>query len=320
MCKIIFSSYNDQKLLKKYFRDFGWRIFAFRDFVNNIKKYNINRIHAGFANTSASAALILSELTETPFTFEAHANDIYVNFPHAEEKLQKAKKIITISDYNKKYLVSDYGCEPEKVIIKRVPFNRDHCDLISGTKREENSIVSVGRLDPIKGLPYAIEAFSRVSKSYPDLMYYIVGDGVLKESLTAQVEKLNLAKKIIFHGSMENAKALEIIARSTIFLLPSVIGPDGDRDGIPTALIEAMYLGTPVIGSRLSGIPELIDNDVNGYLVEPGSIGDISEKLKLLIENPKLRETFGYKGRQKVESEFDIDVNNDKLIAAWRDK
>jgi colanic acid/amylovoran biosynthesis glycosyltransferase len=317
LTSLLLRFYNDTRPMKTYFPEFGWRLFAVNRFSRILHSRRIDIIHAGFANTTASAALILSEMNGIPFTFEAHANDIFVRFPHPEEKLSKAKKIITISNYNKKYLIDRYQCDATKIIVKRVPFNRDYCDEILGTERESNTIVSVGRLDPIKGLSFGIDAVSRVVKENPHVMYWIVGDGVLRDKLAEQVNALDLNRNIQFLGSMENKRALDLIARSTVFMLPSVIATDGDRDGIPTALIEAMYLRTSVIGSNISGIPELIDNDCNGYLIDPGDVDELAVRLNSLLVNPSLREKFGMNARQKVIAEFNIEVNNDKLLRAW---
>jgi glycosyltransferase involved in cell wall biosynthesis len=132
-----------------------------------------------------------------------------------------------------------------------------------------------------------------------------------------KVEQLGLGSKITFLGGTENKKALDFISQSTMFVLPSVIAPNGDRDGIPTALIESMYLKIPVIGSRISGIPELIDDGINGFLAEPGDVNQIAEKMNKLISDKLLRDRMGKEAREKIKKEFNIENSTNKLIDAW---
>ena len=305
---------------EKYFKDLGLRIYAYKRIADKIKQEKIDIIHGGFGNIPATAAMILSDLTGIPFSFETHARDLFVLFnKYSKEKIEKADKIFAISNYNKRYLIDNLECHAAKVIVKRVSFNNSYCDQISEKKKKENLILSVCRLDPIKGLEYAIEAFKLVSQKSKDLKFIIIGDGPLKNQLLKKVEELFLVNKITFLGGVNNEEALDYVAQSTIVLLPSVIAPSGDRDGIPTALIEAMYLKTPVISSRISGIPELIDDGVNGFLTEPGNVKQIAEKMNRLLSNKLLRVRMGEQAREKVKKEFNIENSTNKLIDAWQE-
>lgn len=315
--KLLFKNKVDNINEGKYFKNFGWKIYAFSRIANKLKRDHVDIIHGGFGNGEATAAMILSDMTEIPFTFETHAKDLFVNFPYSQEKIEKAKTIFTISNYNKYYLMENLNCPESKIVIKRVPFNKKYCDQVSEKDRTENLIVSVCRLHPIKGLDYAIEAVKEVSKTRRNVKYVIIGDGPLKTRLADKVTQLSMDDRVTFLGEMSNERALDVIARSSIVLLPSVVAPNGDRDGIPTSLIEAMYLKTPVVSSRLSGIPELIDDGVNGFLTEPGNVKQIAEKLEALLSSKTLRTRTGEKAREKVNREFDIADNSQKLLDGW---
>ncbi|GJQ57454.1 MAG: colanic acid biosynthesis glycosyltransferase WcaL [Candidatus Scalindua sp.] len=304
---------------ERYSKNFGWGIYALKRIADKLKEENVDIIHGAFGANESTAAMILSELTEIPFSFETHAKDLFVYFEYASEKIEKAKKIFTISEYNKKYLINDLKCPASKIILKRVPFNRSHCDQIPEKQRKEDLILAVCRLNPIKGLEYAIEAFSLVAQKRDELRFKIVGDGPLKEELFRKVKKLQLTEKITFLGNMSNEDAMDLVAQSTIVVLPSVIIKNGDRDGIPTSLIEAMYLKTPVISSRISGIPELIDDGINGFLTEPGDVRQIAEKMEELLLDKVLRSRMGEGAREKIINNFDNNENSNKLIDAWRE-
>ncbi len=313
--KFIFKNESNEK----YFKNLGLRIYAFKGFADKIKQEKIDIIHGGFGGIPATAAMILSDLTGIPFSFESHARDLFVLFHYSKEKIEKVGKIFAISNYNKRYLTDNLKCPAAKVIIKRVSCNKSYCDQISEKQKKENIILSVCRLGPIKGLEFAIEAFKQVSQEDNNLKYVIIGDGPFKNQLIKKVEELSLVNKITFLGDTTNEVALDYVAQSTLFLLPSVIAPDGDRDGIPTVLIEAMYLKTPVIGSRISGIPELVCDGVNGFLTEPGNVKQIAEKMNELLSNKSLRIEIGEQAREKVEKEFNIEDSVIKLIEGWQE-
>jgi glycosyltransferase involved in cell wall biosynthesis len=297
--------------------DLRERIHALIPLSRMIRNQNFDIIHAAFGANSATAAMLLSKLTNIPFTFESHALDLFVSFRFAEEKLQRAHKVFTISHYNKRYLINKYKCPESKIIIKRVPFSKEYCDTLTEIQKDQNLIVSVCRLHPIKGLKYAIEAFDIVQKNNNKLRYFIIGDGELKQTLEEKVHKLGLIKKITFTGDVPNHEALTYIKKASIFLLPSVISLDGDRDGIPTSLIESMYLQTPVISSSISGIPELIKDGHNGFLTQPKNVNEIALKLQTLLSNAPLRIQMGKKAKDTIMDEFDLDRNIQKLIDVW---
>jgi len=302
-----------------YLKYFGWNVYALPPIADRIKQDKFDILHAGFGNRPATAAMILSDLTRIPFSFETHAYDLFVDFPFAAEKIERASKIFTISNYNRQYLTEQLACPLSKITVIRVPFNKRYCDTIADKIKKNNLVVSACRLHPIKGLEHAIEAFHLLFKEGVSVRFLIIGDGPLNSQLRSRVEELSLSDRITFLGDISNEQTLEYIAEATVFLLPSVIAANGDRDGIPTSLIEAMYLKTPVISSRVSGIPELVDHGVNGFLTAPGKVEEISQRLKDLLSDESLRIQMGERAREKVKREFNISDNSDKLVKAWEE-
>jgi colanic acid/amylovoran biosynthesis glycosyltransferase len=316
--RLLFLGVTPKLPYNNYFNYFGWNVYAFDNLAKEIMSDNVDIIHGAYGNRPATAAMLLSKLSGVPFTFEAHAYDLFVDFPFAREKIDNAKMIFTISNYNKEHVLKTYGCARQKIAVMRVPINKRYCDLLDSNSKKDHVICTVSRLHPIKGIDDAIDAVSIVKNEYPEVKYHIVGDGLLEEKLKSKVKALSLEDNVVFHGELGNEAALKILAESSLFLLPSKIGENGDRDGIPTSMIEAMYLKTPVVSTNVSGIPELVDTDVNGYLVEPNNPEELAKYVRKIIANKNLRIEFGEHARKKVSNKFYNEECYDVLIGAWR--
>jgi len=304
----------------KYFDYFDLQTLSLCNISKKLKNEGYEVIHAAFGNRPATSAMLMSRITNIPFTFETHAFDLFVDFPFAREKLSEAKKVFTISNYNKKYLIEKYKCDPDRIQVVRVPINDSHCDRVFGAQRHDNVVLSVCRLHPIKGLFDAISAFKKLADVNNDVKFIILGDGPLRADLEKHVSNLSLTGRVKFFGDVSNEVALKHISECTVFLLPSVIAEDGDRDGIPTSLIEAMYLKTPVISTFVSGIPELITDKEDGYLVNPGDVDNIYLRLNELFDNSSLRQSIGESARRKVLKDFNVKDNTEVLFKAWTQK
>ncbi len=314
---ILFKNRTTHIYIQEYVELHGWNAYTFENVANQILDNKVDIIHAGFGNRPATAAMILSNITGIPFTFEAHAYDLFVDFPFSQEKLQRASKIFTISNYNLDYLVNSHGCDKSKISVMRVPINREFCDAIVPGGRKKMQLVSVCRLHPIKGLTVALEAISLLVKHFPEINLTLIGDGPNKQELKALSKKLDIKSNIVFYGNAGNEEVLRVVSESTIFILPCVIASNGDRDGIPTSLIEAMYLKTPVISTTISGIPELIEDGSEGFLVEPNNAEQLASKCKYLLEDEQLRNTMGKNGKEKVCHKFYTEECEDVLVSEW---
>lgn len=303
---------------KEYAQDrLGGYLHALPQIAKQIVDNGTDIIHAAFSNRPCSAALALAKLTGLPMTFESHARDLFVDFELPEKKIAEAARIFTISDYNKRFFVEHHGCPEDKVIVRRVSIVEEFCDSIRGGTKDARTLVSVARLHPIKGLNYALEAVAEVRRTHPGLQYHIVGDGVCREALEAQAMALGLSDVVHFEGALSNEAALRFVNRATAFVLPCVIDSEGDRDGVPTALIESMYLETPAVSTTVSGIPELIDDGENGCLVAPGDIEALANKIRWLLDHADARSVMGRNAREKVQRVFSADRNARIVLDTW---
>jgi colanic acid/amylovoran biosynthesis glycosyltransferase len=309
-----------QPELAKYAADWlGERVHGLPAMAEHMRRSGVDLVHGCFANNSATVAMATARLAGLPFTFECHAYDLFVDMRYADEKVAEARRVFSISEYNRDHLVRSLGCASDKVVIRRVPILQEYCDSVEDVERTPGLIVAVARLIPIKGFDLALAALAQVLPAVPNARLAIVGEGPLRAELAEQARRLGLGSHVEFVGTLTNRATLRLVRRASAFVLPSRIGQDGDRDGIPTSLIEAMYLRTPVVSTRVSGIPELIDDGVNGLLAESEDVPGIAEALRRLLTDDGLRERLGHAGHAKVVAEFEVERNIGILVAHWRE-
>ena len=178
-------------------------------------------------------------------------------------------------------------------------------------------MLSVGRFVEKKGIRNVILAMKTLVKIYPEIQYRIIGSGVLENDLKTLTNSLDLERNIHFLGNTDDDSQIEEFGRATIFILPCLEAKNGDMDGIPVSLMDAMYSRVPVISTTISGIPELIQHGKEGLLVEPGNIDQLVNAIKALIEDKKLRIDMGERGREKITSEFNIHEEVRKMVGIW---
>ncbi|GAB7386690.1 glycosyltransferase [Bacillaceae bacterium] len=213
----------------------------------------------------------------------------------------------TVSRRMKRKLIR-LGCPARKIRVvktgidlKKFPFK-----YRKPPKRKKLRILSVGRLIPKKGMDDLIRAFAIVHKKYPNTELVIVGDGKKKKKLKKLIRKLGLSQAVKLKGEMTHNEVRKEYRRAHLFCLASKTGPDGDQEGIPNALVEAMASGLPVVATRHSGIPELVIHKKTGLLAEPGNAKDLADKIKKLLKKPHLWRKFAKKARERVKKHHQI--------------
>ncbi len=177
--------------------------------------------------------------------------------------------------------------------------------------------LTVGRLVEKKGVEWAIRAVALARDTGTDVTLTVIGDGPLKATLGGLAA--NLAAPVEFLGSTARSRVVELLAESDVLLAPSVTSEDGDMEGIPVALMEAMASGTPVISTNHSGIPELVIDGTSGLLAAERDVNRLAEHLSTLAGSPEERRRLGTGGREKVEAEFSTDTLDDQLVELYRD-
>jgi colanic acid/amylovoran biosynthesis glycosyltransferase len=211
------------------------------------------------------------------------------------------------------------GCEKEKIVIHRMGINLEKVKSVKSkiAKEKPVKILSIARLIEKKGIFYGIKAIEKIVDDYPTVEYLIIGDGPLKKELKDKIDELKLNQNIKMLGWMNQEHIFNILRNAHIFLAPSVTSESGDQEGIPVVLMEAMAHGLAVVSTFHSGIPEIIIDGENGFLVKERDADSLENKIKMLIKNPNLANQLGIKGREFIEKNHDINNLNDRLVEIY---
>jgi glycosyltransferase involved in cell wall biosynthesis len=178
-------------------------------------------------------------------------------------------------------------------------------------------VLHVARLVPKKGTARLIEAFERMSGQHPAARLVVVGDGPLRTQLEAQARSGASARRITFLGALPNAQVVVHLRRAALLAVPSVTAADGDVEGLPISLLEAMSTGVPVVASAHGGIPEAVVDGETGFLVKEGDAAHLSRRMSQVLADDRLRREMSQAGRARVLEKFDIRANTRALEAVY---
>ena len=287
-----------------------------------LKRLGIKHVHAHFASHATTVAYIISSLGNITYSFTVHGPDVFVHRVLLKEKIAGAKFIRAISLFNKAFLCGLYPTLTEgKIFVVHSGVNPDVYEeaaaQCASTDGRRLRLLSVAALIPSRGYPFLIDACARLAKAGLDFECDIVGDGPLRGATEAWIAKHGLANRVRILGAQPQHEVARLMGATDIFVLPSVIAMDGQMDGIPISLMEAMAAGKPVIASSISGIPELVQNRVSGILVDAAYAGRLAEAVQLLAADPELRQRLGRAGQLRVRREFDLHRISEQLVALF---
>ncbi|WP_233268239.1 glycosyltransferase family 4 protein [Pantoea sp. BAV 3049] len=281
---------------------------------------NIQHLHAHFATQAATVARLAAKFSGISWSFTAHAKDIYYRYDgdiFLQRKIDDADHIVTVSDYNLNWLRREYSPEPHK--ISRIYNGLDLRQFPwSSPYRRPPKIVAAGRLVAKKGFLVLIDAVSRLKAAGTAFHCTLIGEGPLREQLEALIQQAGVGDVVTLTGALPRHQVAEAIQNAAVVVAPCIISEDGDRDGLPTILVEAMALGTPVVSTNIVGIPELVDNDVTGLCVNPNDAEELAQAVGQLLNEPDTRERLARKARDLVVRDYDVDRNAQKLSAVFR--
>jgi glycosyltransferase involved in cell wall biosynthesis len=279
--------------------------------AHHVRTRGINHLHAHFATAASSVSRLAARFAGISYSLTAHAKDIFhsnVDREGLRRKMEEAAAVITVSEYNLKYLRETYGPAAARAIriyngvdLGALPYG-DH-DL----RREE--VVAVGRLVEKKGFGDLLEACALLAQRGRPVRCQIIGTGELEPVLHARLEQLGLQDLVSLEGALPYDEMIRRVGQATVFAAPSVVAADGDRDGLPTVLLEAMSLGTPCVSTDVAGIPEVVRPWETGLLVPQGDPAALSEAIECLLDDRALRTQLARRARALVEAECDIHRN-----------
>jgi glycosyltransferase involved in cell wall biosynthesis/nucleoside-diphosphate-sugar epimerase len=277
--------------------------------ARRLRDHDLSHLHNHFSNSSCSVAMLASALGGFTYSFTMHgpAEFYEPKYWRVDEKVRRAKFVACISHFARsqamvfapqehwgKLHVVHCGVSPAEYVPRR--------HVGRGSR-----LLFVGRLAAVKGLPVLLEAVAQLAKDRPDVRLVVAGDGPDRTKLEAQAKRLGVADRVEFRGYQSQAQVRELLQQTDVFAMASF------AEGVPVVLMEAMAAGVPVIATRIAGVPELVEDGVNGFLVPPGEPRAIAEKAALLLDDGELRTRLGTAGREKVEREFNIAIEAQRL-------
>jgi colanic acid/amylovoran biosynthesis glycosyltransferase len=267
-----------------------------------------DHLHAHFVDRAATVALCVSRLLGVSYSLTAHANDIYTQQVLIGEKIAGSKFTVTVSEFNKAYLLKHYpGLAPDKIHVLHPWVDLAHFQPpLTRPGHARLQLVSVGRLVEKKGHGYLIEACRLLREQGLDFDCYILGDGPLMAEFQERVARYNLTGLVHLLGGRPQTEVLARLSQADVFVLACVVAKDGDRDGMPVALAEAMAMELPAISTDLVGIGELLRPGA-GYLVPPDDAAALAQAIQRMAAAPPAeRIKMGQTGREIVAADFDV--------------
>ena len=286
-------------------------------FAQEMEDEGVTHVHAHFANHPTVAALVVHRLTGIPFSFTAHGHDVHVERRMLAEKIQAAAFAVMISEYNRNLVLEECpGVKSEQLPIIHCGTDTELFAPQDRTRTDDTfAILCVGSFIEVKGHRFLVEACRLLKSRKKPFRCHLVGDGAGREALEEQVAEAGLQDEFVFHGALPRPRVASLMAEVDTIVQPSVRVPRGSREGIPVSLIEGMASRLPVVASRISGIPELVEDERTGLLVPPGDAGALAAALERLAGDPDLRSNMGRAGRERVREHFDLSRNVARLVS-----
>jgi glycosyltransferase involved in cell wall biosynthesis len=283
--------------------------------ARELRRGGFTHLHVHFANEPTSVGELAHRLARCRFSFTAHAKDIYLTDPEElARKIAAAEFVISCTGFNRNYLqeIARSGT-PIHLCYHGVDLSRFSGDAVESKDTATPLILSVGRFCEKKGFAYLIQACHRLKQNGQRFVCRIVGFGPLQEQLEEMIRTLEVQDHVFLAGKMTQEKLIEEYRRSDLFVLPCVVAEDGDRDGIPNVLVEAMAMRVPVVSTPVSGIGELVEHMRNGLLAVEKDSESLAEAMQVLLNDPALRRRLGENGRQKVLDGFSLERSTAKV-------
>jgi len=283
--------------------------------AQEIRDRGIEHLHAHFGTTAAGVARLASLLTDVPYTFTAHAKDIFHEYVDEEmlgRKIADAAAVITVSDYNVSNLSERFPQSSNKIrrIYNGLPLERYP---YSAPANRLPKIVAIGRLVEKKGFSDLVDACALLAKSDVPFKCDIIGGGDLKESLHSQIQQLGLTDCVSLTGPLPQQEVHKSIRDAAVCAAPCITATTGDRDGLPTVLLESMALGTPCVSTAVTGIPEIIRDNETGLLIPEREPAKLATAIQKLLGDEPLRARLSKAARELFERNFSIDANTARM-------
>ena len=287
-----------------------------------LRDRHVEHVHAHWATWPALSAWIISRLNGIPYSVTGHAHDLFLPNPMLSRKVADSLFFATISEFNRALLIQTCGPDALNRVrlircglpLKIFPFDARAGRPATG---QPPLIVSVGRLVDYKGFDVLIRACALLRDAGREVRCLIAGEGPERSRLEALVSELGLSRIVELAGGCRQEEVIGMLDSAELFVMASVRGSDGQQDGIPIVLMEAMALGVPAVSTKLSGIPELVIDNQTGLLVTPGDEAHLAAAIKRLLDDQELAASLAKSARQLIEKEYDLSASVTRLCEAF---
>ena len=286
------------------------------------KARGVQHLHAHFATVASYVARGASAISGIPFSFTCHAKDIYrdtVDPVRFQNLARPASTVVTVCNANRRHIEANLaGDESLNILTLYNGVDLQTLQPPSGTKRSKIPLVlGVGRLVEKKGFHYLISAASALLRAGEKFRCAIVGAGEEQENLERLIAKNGVGDQVELLGIMTQQQVRELLHEATMIVLPCVVGADGNRDALPTVLLEALACGVPCISTPVGGNEEILDDGNAGILVPENDCEALESAIGQLLDNSELRKKFARVGRARAEELFDLSKNVARLADSF---
>jgi len=292
-----------------------WYATGALSLTRDVERYRADVLHAHFAAVGAQYAAGVHHWTGIPMTITAHRYDIFDLPPDNYPQLASmAAALVTISQYNRRYLVDHFGVADEKIRVI-------HCgvetDVFAPPEKPRGGggrcdILCVATLVPVKGHRYLLDAVSELRRSGVDCTLTLAGDGLERADLERRAAERGLGSAVRFLGFQTQDQVRDLMRVCDMVVLPSL------SEGIPVCLMEAMSCEAPVVATSVCGVPELVTDRVTGLLVPPADAKAIAAAIRWVATHPVEAQAMGRRARQQVAAQFDLSACTKQLIDLWQ--
>jgi colanic acid/amylovoran biosynthesis glycosyltransferase len=293
-----------------------WRRFVQAGLVaDRVRREGITHVHAHFATAACEVAQAAAAIAGVPFTVTAHAKDIFHtdNAAHLARRVAGAASVVTVSEFNVAHLGQTVPNTPVRFIANGMAAAEMHGPTPQGP------VLCVARLVAKKGIDTLLEAFALTGRDFLSMRLEIIGDGELLEPLQALAHKLGITDRVRFLGPQSSDAVMAAYKRSSMLALPCRVTTDGDRDGMPTVILEALARGVPVVSTDMCGINEVVHHGQTGLLVEPDDPHALAAAISKLWSDSDLAGQLGTAGRNLVLRRHDPAQSAQQMLALFQE-
>jgi len=292
-----------------------FQAFAALALARRLRSRRIEHLHAHMAHVPTTIAMYAACQLGVPFSFTGHAADIFRDRALLQVKLERAAFVACISEWHRRFYRRLAPVRAERLPVVRCGVNVNTF-LPSGIETDGSQILAVGRLVSKKGFDVLIESVARLVERGLKVSCDVVGDGPERGKLERLCRDRGLEDTVRFHGALANERIRRMMQQAGVFVLPCRVAHDGDRDGIPVVLMEAMACGLCVIAGDIPSIRELVVDGETGIMVAPGDAGALTAALEGVLESHDGFAALRAAARRRVKMEFDLELNVTRLAAA----